>query len=105
MSVDLESLLEIEIGRQAGSDLATKATQACEALQLGVIGHASPMISGTTPTSSPRVLHWQPTGDRTAMGSMDCRGFILMAVNAAPEILDGCCCAATATAARARVPT
>jgi hypothetical protein len=30
--LDLESLFEIEIHRQAGRDLATEATKACEAL-------------------------------------------------------------------------
>jgi hypothetical protein len=47
------------------------------------------------------VLHWQPTGDGTALKSMDCPEFILMAVNRAPEILNGCCCAATDTVASA----
>jgi hypothetical protein len=39
ISLDLDGLLEIEIARQAGRDLATEATRACEALQLGAIFH------------------------------------------------------------------
>jgi hypothetical protein len=40
--VHLEGLLAIEIGRQAGRDLPTKATEAHEALQLGVRDNEEP---------------------------------------------------------------
>jgi hypothetical protein len=50
--VHLEGLLAIEIGRQAGRDLVTEAAEAHQALQLGVVGHAFPLISGTKLTSS-----------------------------------------------------
>ena len=36
----LEGLFAIEIGLQAGRDLASQATEASKALQLGVIGHS-----------------------------------------------------------------
>jgi hypothetical protein len=41
----LEGLLAVEIGRQAGRDLATEAPEAHEALQLGVVGHCCPPIA------------------------------------------------------------
>ena len=42
--VHLEGLLAIEIGRQAGRDLATEASEAHEALQLGVVSHNRPLL-------------------------------------------------------------
>jgi hypothetical protein len=41
--------------------------------------------------------------DGTALGSLDCPADILMAVNGAPEILSGCCCAVTAALGAARI--
>ena len=49
-SVHPEGSLAIEIGLQAGRDLANEATQACQALQFGVVGHSRPprSISGAS---------------------------------------------------------
>jgi citrate lyase beta subunit len=44
ISVHLEGLFEIQIARKAGRDLATEATDACEALELGVVGHWCPLL-------------------------------------------------------------
>jgi len=40
--VHLKGLVKIEIDRQAGRDLATEATKACEAVQLSFVGHGIP---------------------------------------------------------------
>jgi len=61
--------------------LATEATEAYEALQLSVIGHGCP-----------------PVAD---FGRVDCPGFPFMAVKGTSEILNVCCCAATAQPRRA----
>jgi hypothetical protein len=41
----LEGLLAINIGRQAGCDLASEVTQAYEALQFGVVSHGHPPVA------------------------------------------------------------
>jgi hypothetical protein len=96
MSADLEGLLEIEVRRQAGRDLATEATEAHDALELSVLGHRHPPADWRRDTIA--TSHWHGWATAPLRGVWIDLGTILMAVNGPPEILSDCCCAVTATA-------
>jgi hypothetical protein len=52
-----------EIYWQAGRNLASEATQACEALQLGFVDHlVVPPVAGFGRVDYPGQLLWQPMG-------------------------------------------